>query len=66
MMEALQLPPPVGLSALAWHKGSWVACLPPISGCPCTCLSCAPARLPAVCRSSPTLPMCTHKLLPSF
>lgn len=66
LMEALQLPLPTGLSALAWHKGSWVACLPPtISSRPCTCLSRAPTRLPPVHLSSPTLPMCAHKLLPS-
>ena len=38
----------------------------PISGCPCTCLSCAPTQLPPVCLSSPTFPVCTQKLLPAF
>ena len=34
LMEALQLPLPAGLSTLAWHKGSRVACLPPFPATP--------------------------------
>ncbi|CAM9756708.1 unnamed protein product [Rangifer tarandus platyrhynchus] len=64
-MEALQLLLPTGLSALAWHRGSWVACLPPATpGRPCTCLSCAPARLPPTLPPSPpTALLRTQRLL---